>query len=219
MFVLRAGRLKTIDAAATGVQAAISSAQGPLPIDLAAPPTFAKTNPNDQPILYVGLASDSATLGQLYDYASTQVGERISILPGVSQVLVYGTQSAVRIKANPAAMAARNLTMDDLVTAVKNGTAYSGAGQLDGASRTFLLQPQGQLSEASQYEDLIIGQAHCAPLRVKDVAVVKDTLQDERIKMRFWMRGQHIPSAAVVLAVFRHSGSNAVEVAEAVRGL
>src|SRR5258706_10545903 len=113
-------------------------------------------------------------------------------------------------------MAARNPTMDDVVTAVRNGTAYTGAGQWDGASRTFLIQPQGQLSEASQYEDLIIGQANGAPLRVKDVAVVKDTLQDERIKMRFWMRGQHIPAAAVVIAVFRRAGSNAVEVAEAV---
>src|ERR1700730_16449301 len=218
-FVLQFALSKSVDAAATDVQAAISQAQGQLPVDLPTPPTFTKTNPNDQPILYVGLASDSATLGQLYDFASTQVGERISILPGVSQVAVYGTQSAVRIKANPSAMAARNLTMDDLVTAVKNGTAYTGAGQLDGASRTFLLQPQGKLSEASQYEELIIGQANGAPLRVKDVAVVKDTLQDERIKMRFWMRGQHIPAAAVVIAVIRRAGSNAVEVAEAVRGL
>src|SRR5258707_6243361 len=218
-FVLQFGLSKSVDAAATDVQAAISQAQGQLPIDLPTPPTFTKTNPNDQPILYVGLASDSATLGQVYAYPSRQVGERISILPGVSQVLVYGTQSAVRIKANPSAMAARNLTMDDLVTAVRNGTAYTGAGHRDGASRTFLLQPQGKLSKASQYEDLIINQANGAPLRVKDVAVVKDTLQDERIKMRFWMRGQHIPAAAVVIAVFRRAGSNAVEVAEAVRGL
>src|SRR5437660_440897 len=107
-FVLQFGLSKSVDAAATDVQAAISQAQGQLPVDLPTPPTFTKTNPNDQPILYVGLASDSATLGQLYDYASTQVSERISILPGVSQVLVYGTQSAVRIKANPSAMAAHN---------------------------------------------------------------------------------------------------------------
>ena len=78
-FVLQFGLSKSLDAAATDVQAAISQAQGQLPIDLPTPPTFTKTNPNDQPILYVGLASDSATLGQLYDFASTQVGERISI--------------------------------------------------------------------------------------------------------------------------------------------
>src|SRR6202795_2058903 len=218
-FVLQFDLSKSVDAAATDVQAAITRATAQLPVDLPSPPTFTKTNPNDQPIMYVGITSDSATQGQLFDYANTQVGERISILPGVSQVVVYGTQSAVRIKANPSAMAARSLTMDDLVAVVKNGTAYSGAGKLNGASRTFLLQPQGQLSEASQYEDLIIGQANGAPLRVKDVAVVKDTLQDERLKMRFWMRGQHIPAATVVIAVFRRAGSNAVEVAEAVRGL
>src|ERR1700757_2278932 len=174
-FVLQFDLSKSVDAAATDVQAAITRATAQLPVDLPSPPTFTKTNPNDQPIMYVGITSDSATQGQLFDYANTQVGERISILPGVSQVVVYGTQSAVRIKANPSAMAARNLTMDDLVTGVKNGTAYSGAGKLDGARRTFLLQPQGQLSEASQYDELIIGQANGAPLRVKDVAVVHDT--------------------------------------------
>src|ERR1700683_1459236 len=148
-FVLQFDLSKSLDAAATDVQAAISQAQGQLPIDLPAPPTFSKTNPNDQPILYVGLTSDTVTEGQLYDYASTQVGERISILPGVSQVAVYGAQSALRIKADPSAMAARNLTLDDLVSAVRGGTSYTGAGQFDGTHRTFLLQTQGQLTEAS----------------------------------------------------------------------
>src|SRR5262245_19811515 len=90
---------KSIDAAATDVQTAISQATGNLPVDLPSPPTFSKTNPNDQPIMYIALTSDSVTAGQLYDYASTQVGQRISILPGVSRVDVYGTKSAVRIKA------------------------------------------------------------------------------------------------------------------------
>ncbi|PYN10315.1 MAG: acriflavine resistance protein B, partial [Candidatus Rokuibacteriota bacterium] len=87
---------KSIDAAATDVQTAISQATGALPVDLPAPPTYSKTNPNDQPILYIALTSDSVTPGQLYDYGSTQVGQRISILPGVSRVIVYGTKSAVR---------------------------------------------------------------------------------------------------------------------------
>jgi HAE1 family hydrophobic/amphiphilic exporter-1 len=88
---------KSIDAAATDVQTAISQAAGSLPVDLPTPPTFSKTNPNDQPIMYVALTSDSLTAGQLYDYASTQVGQRISILPGVSRVTVFGTKSAIRI--------------------------------------------------------------------------------------------------------------------------
>src|SRR5208282_1807461 len=97
------------------------------------------------------MVSDTATEGQLYDYANTQVGERISILPGVSQVAIYGTQSAVRIKADPSKMAVRNITLEDLTNAIKNGTAYTGAGQFDGPNRTFLLQPQGQLMTADQY--------------------------------------------------------------------
>ena len=218
-FVLQFALSKSLDAAATDVQAAITRATGQLPLDLPSPPTFTKTNPNDQPILYVALTSDTVTAGQLYDYANTQVGERVSILPGVSQVAVYGTQSAVRIKANPSAMAIRNITLDDLNNAIKNGTSYTGAGQFDGPHRTFLLQPQGQLSSAEQYDQLIVGQSNGAPVYLKDVAVAKDSVQDERIDMRFWVRGHHVPSATVVLAVFRQAGSNAVEVAKSVRDL
>jgi hydrophobic/amphiphilic exporter-1 (mainly G- bacteria), HAE1 family len=218
-FVLQFALSKSLDAAATDVQAAITRATGQLPLDLPSPPTFTKTNPNDQPILYVALTSDTVTAGQLYDYANTQVGERVSILPGVSQVAVYGTQSAVRIKAEPSAMAIRNITLDDLNTAIKNGTSYTGAGQFDGPHRTFLLQPQGQLSTAEQYEQLIVGQSNGKPVYLKDVAIAKDSVQDERIDMRFWVRGHHVPSATVVLAVFRQAGSNAVEVAKSVRDL
>jgi HAE1 family hydrophobic/amphiphilic exporter-1 len=218
-FVLQFNLSKSLDAAATDVQAAITQATAKLPVDLPSPPTFSKTNPNDQPIMYVALTSDSTTAGQLYDFANTQVGEKISILPGVSQVGVYGTQSAVRIKADPSAMAARNLTIDDLAAALKAGTSYTGAGQLDGAHRTFLLQPQGQLSEADQYNQLIVGESNGAPIYLKDVAVAKDSVQDERIDMRFWVRGTHVPSGIAVVAVFRRAGSNAVEVSKAIRAL
>src|SRR5271170_5884651 len=89
-FILQFELAKSLDAAATDVQAAITRAQGQLPVDLPSPPTFTKTNPNDQPILYIALTSDTSTAGQLYDYATTQIGERISILPGVSQVSIFG---------------------------------------------------------------------------------------------------------------------------------
>jgi len=218
-FVLQFDLSKSLDGAATDVQAAINQATGKLPVDLPSPPTFTKTNPNDQPIIYVGLTSDSVTEGQLYDYANTQVGERISILPGVSQVTVFGSQSAVRIKADPSAMATREITIDDLAAAIKNGTAYTGAGQFDGEHKTFLLQPQGQLNEAEDYENLIVGQRNGAPVYLKDIAKVKNSLQDERMNMRFWMRGQNVPSATVVIGVFRRAGSNAVEVAKEVRAI
>ena len=216
-FVLQFDLNKSLDAAATDVQAAITRASGQLPLDLPSPPTFTKTNPNDQPIQYLVLVSDTITEGQLYDYANTQVGERLSILPGVSQVAVYGTQSAIRIKADPSAMAVRNISLEDLTTAIKNGTSYTGAGQFDGEHRTFLLQPQGQLSTAEQYEQLIVGQDRGAPVYLKDVASVKQGVQDERIQMRSWFRGYPNPGATVVVAVFRRAGANAVEVSKSVR--
>ncbi len=208
---------KSIDAAATDVQTAITQATGQLPVDLPSPPTFSKTNPNDQPILYIGLTSDTVTAGQLYDYASTQVAQQISIINGVSQVSVYGTQSAVRIKADPSALAARGMSLEDLAGAIREGTSYQGAGQIDGAARTFLLQPQGQLSDAEQYNKLIIGFHNKSPIYLRDVATATDSVQDERISMRFWIRGRHVPSATVVVAVFRQAGANAVQVAKLVK--
>ena len=210
---------KSIDAAATDVQTAISQATGSLPVDLPSPPTFSKTNPNDQPIMYIALTSDSVTRGQLYDYGSTQIGQRISILPGVSRVNVFGTKSAIRIKADPSAMWARNISVDDLSTAVKNGTSYTGAGQFDAKSGTTLLRPQGQLDSAQAYSQLIVGSTHDAPIYLRDVATVRESVQDERLNMRFWARGYPVPGATVVLAVFRQAGANAVEVADSIRSV
>jgi len=218
-FTLQFALDKSIDAAATDVQTAISQATGSLPTDLPSPPTFSKTNPNDQPILYIALTSDSVTAGQLYDYGSTQVGQRISILPGVSSVNVFGTKSAVRIKVDPSKMWARGISIDDLTAAVKNGTSYTGAGQFDSPSGTALLRPNGQLENAESYRKLIVSSTNGAPVYLRDVATVEDSVQDERIKMRFWVRGYDEPSATVVVAVNRQAGSNAVAVSKSVRDL
>ena len=210
---------KSIDAAATDVQTAISQATGSLPVDLPSPPTFSKTNPNDQPIMYIALTSDSVTPGQLYDYGSTQVGQRISILSGVSRVAVFGTKSAIRIKADPTAMWARRISVDDLSNAIKNGTSYTGAGQFDSPGGTVLLRPQGQLDTAQAYSDLIVGSANGAPVYLRDVAKVQESVQDERVSMRFWARGYPVPGATVVMAVYRQAGANAVAVSKSIRTL
>jgi HAE1 family hydrophobic/amphiphilic exporter-1 len=210
---------KSVDAAATDVQTAITQASGNLPADLPSPPTFSKTNPNDQPIMYIALTTDSLTQGQVYDYASTQVAQRISILPGVSRVNVFGSKSAVRIKADPSALAARGITMDDLAGAIKNGTSYTPAGQFDGPGGTALLAPKGQLEDAASYASLIVGAQDGAPVYLRDVARPVDSVQDERINMKFWVRGYDTPAATAVVAVFRQAGANAVEVARSVRDL
>jgi hydrophobic/amphiphilic exporter-1 (mainly G- bacteria), HAE1 family len=218
-FTLQFDLSKSLDGAATDVQAAITRAKGQLPTDLPSDPTFTKTNPNDQPILFLGVTSDTATEGQLYDYGNTQIGQRISILPGVSQVAVYGSKSAIRIKADPSAMAVRNLTLEDLTKAIKNGTSYSGAGQFDGSHRTLLLQPQGQLSTVEQYNQLIVTPSNVAPVYLKDVATTSQSVQNERTAVHFWSRSFPQPGAFVAVAVYRRAGANAVEVAESVRKL
>jgi HAE1 family hydrophobic/amphiphilic exporter-1 len=210
---------KDIDAAATDVQTAISQATASLPIDLPSPPTFTKTNPNDQPIMYIALTSDSVTPGQLYEYASTQVGQRISIVSGVSRVDVYGSKSAIRIKADPAAMWARGISIDDLTTAIRNGTSYTGAGQLDSAEGTAILRPQGQLDSQEGYSDLIISTREGSPVYLRDVAEVRNSVQDERVDMRFRVKGYTVPTATVIMAVSRRAGANVVEVAENIRKL
>jgi HAE1 family hydrophobic/amphiphilic exporter-1 len=218
-FTLQFALDKSIDAAATDVQTAISQATGNLPTDLPSPPTYTKTNPNDQPILYIALTSDTATVGQLYDYGATQVGQRISILPGVSSVNVFGTKSAIRIKVDPSAMWARGISIDDLTAAVKNGTSYTGAGQFDSPSGTQLLRPNGQLDTAQAYGNLIVSSTNGAPVYLHDIAKVENSVQDERIKMKFWVRGYGEPAATVVVAVNRQAGSNAVAVAKSVKDL
>jgi HAE1 family hydrophobic/amphiphilic exporter-1 len=210
---------KSIDAAATDVQTAISQATGSLPVDLPSPPTYSKTNPNDQPIMFIALTSDSVTAGHLYDYGSTQVGQRISILPGVSRVNVFGTKSAIRIKVDPSKMWARGISVDDLSAAIRNGTAYTGAGQFDSSAGTQLLNPKGQLDSPEGYGDLIVSSNNGAPVYLRDVAQVEQTVQDERINMRFWARGFSVPAATVVVAVWRQAGANVVQVAKSIRDL
>ncbi len=213
-FTLQFVLSKSITDAATDVQAAIQRATGRLPIDLPSPPTFTKTNPNDQAVYLLGLMSDTLTDGDLYKYASTVVAQRINILPGVSQVNIYGVQGAIRIKADPSALAARGLTMDDLASAIKAGTVYSGAGQFDGAHRTFVLD------KADGYRNLIVARnPNGSPVYLRDVSDVKQSVQDERISRFFWMRGFNPPGSVVVLAVSRQAGANAVEVANSVKAL
>src|SRR6266403_1091625 len=219
-FTLQFNLSKSIIDAATDVQAAIQRATGKLPVDLPSPPTFTKTNPNDQAIYLLGLLSDTLTDGDLYKYASTAVAQRIAILPGVSQVNIYGVQSAIRIKADPAGLASRGLTMGDMASAIKAGTVYLGAGQFDGPHRTFVLQPNGQIDQAEGYRNLIVARnKDNSPVYLRDIAQVKDSVQDERTSRFFFARGYHPPGSIVVLAVSRQAGANAVEVANSVKAL
>ncbi len=132
------------------MQAAIQQASGNLPPDLPAQPTLSKQNPNEQPILYISLTSDSLTFGQIYDFANTLVAQRISIMPGVSKVDLLGSKGAIRIKADQR-QALRAPAHDGgfIENDSKRHRSISGAGQFDGQPETFLLQPQDQLETAA----------------------------------------------------------------------
>ncbi|HZE12187.1 MAG TPA: efflux RND transporter permease subunit, partial [Chthoniobacterales bacterium] len=190
---------KGIDAAATDVQSAIQSASGQLPNDLPSPPTFTKTNPNDQPVMYLALTSETLSDGDLYKYASTDVQQRINILPGVSEVQVYGVKGAIRIKVDPSALASRNITLDELSNAIRNGTSYSGAGQFDGKNQTFILRPNGQVSDVQGYQNMVIARGKDgSPVYLRDVARVIDGVQDERMSRHFFARGYRPPASTIV---------------------
>ena len=218
-FSLQFNLEKSLDGAATDVQAAITQATGNLPPDLPSPPTLSKANPNDQPIMFLALTSDTATQGQIYDYANTNVSQQIAIVPGVARVQVFGTKGAVRIKADPGKLATRNMTMASLNAAIQSGTSYTGAGQFDNANETMVLRPQGQLENAEQFNNLIVSYQNGQPVYLRDVATAMDTVQDERIRMKFWSRQFGEPNATVVCAVNRQAGSNAVAVTQAIRAL
>jgi HAE1 family hydrophobic/amphiphilic exporter-1 len=210
---------KGLGDAATDVQAAISRAQGFLPQDLPQPPSFTKTNPNDQPIFYLALVSDTLTEGDLYDYGNTQLGQQIAIINGVSQVNVYGARRAIRIKVDVNKLSSLGLTMTDVTNAVGQSTAYKGAGQFDGKYRTYLLRPNGQLSTPGEYDNVIIARPNGQPVYLKDVAHVVQSVEDERINRNFWSRQYGEAPTEVVLAVSRQAGANAVEVARQVKNL
>lgn len=211
---------KSIDAAATDVQSAIQRASSQLPPDLPSPPTFSKDNPNDSPIFFVALTSDTLTDGDLYKYATSQVSQRISIVPGVSRVNIYGVKSAIRVKVDPGALATRSITFDELAGAIRAGTSYSGVGQFDGKTNSFVLRPNAQLENAEQYRNLIIKRGpDGAPIYLRDVATVADSVQDERLSRHFFARGFNPPASTIVMAISRQAGANAVQVAERIREL
>ena len=211
---------KSIIDASTDVQAAIQRAGGQLPNDLPQQPQFQKSNPNDQPVMYIALTSDTLSDGELYKYATSQVQQRVNILPGVSQVQIFGVKSAIRIKVDPSALATRNITLDELSTAVRAGTSYSGAGQFDGKNSSLVLRPNGQIADAEGYRNLIIARGKDgAPIYLRDVARVVESVQDERLSRHFYARGFNPPASVIVLAVSRQAGANAVEVAHSINGL
>jgi HAE1 family hydrophobic/amphiphilic exporter-1 len=205
---------RNIDGAAQDVQAAIARASAQLPPSMPTPPTYNKVNPADQPILYVAMGSKTLPLYTVDQYAETLMGQRISMVKGVAQVQVYGSQKyAVRIQLDPQALATRQIGIDDVHTAVENANVNLPVGTLYGEHRAFTLQANGQLTHASLYRPLIVAYRNGSPVRLEDLGKVYDSVQNDRVA-NWWN-----DTESVVLAIERQPGTNTVEVVDAVKQL
>ncbi len=205
---------RNIDAAAADVQSGLTTAQRKLPVEMTTPPSFHKVNPADAPVLLVSLTSPTMKLSDLDDYAETVISPRMSQLDGVSQVLVFGAQKfAVRIQANPQALASRGLGVDDLQTAIAGANSNSPLGVLSGARQQATLQANGQLLNAAQWQDVVVAYRDNAPVRLKDVATVSDSVENNKVAS--WYNDQR----SIVLAIQRQPDANTVDVVDKVRAL
>ncbi len=202
---------RNIDAAAQDVQAAISRVEGQLPPNMPSPPTFQKTNPADQAILYLALSSATVSPQVVDEYAETMLGERISMVSGVSEVNVFGSQKyAVRIQLDPRAMAAWQIGINDVATAVENQNVNLPTGTLYGPHKAYTVQASGQLMRASLYRPLIVAYRNGAPIRLDEIGNVFDSVQND--KVIGWYNNEN----AVILAVQRQPGTNTVDVVDGV---
>lgn len=208
---------KNIDLAAVDVQSAIASVKNKLPPQLPTEPTYKKVNPSATPILYITLTSPTLPLRELYNYAYTLIGQRISILEGVSDVNVFGSPTAVRVQINPGQIASMGITAQEISVALNNSNQYKPLGQLDGNVIASPLYDNGGLKAASQYDNVIVSYKNGSPIYLKDIATTIDSIQKDRTT-HFYVN-KDIKQPSVTLAIQREPGANAIEVANNILSL
>jgi hydrophobe/amphiphile efflux-1 (HAE1) family protein len=203
---------RSLDGAAQDVQSAISAATRNLPKALPQPPTFRKQNPADLPIMFLAMSSKTLKPSEVDEYAETLLARQLSTIEGVAQVGVFGSAKyAVRIQADPAALATRQIGIDKLVAAVANANVNLATGALNGPTRSTVIHTGGQLNNAEEFNNQIVTYQNGSPVRLKDVARVIDGLENPYAKS--WYKDQE----AIVLAVFRQPGSNVVQVTNTIK--
>jgi multidrug efflux pump len=204
----------TLDIAEQEVQAAINASGNLLPTDLPMPPIYNKVNPADAPILALAVTSKSLPLPKVQDLIDTRLAQKISQLPGVGLVSISGGQRpAVRIRANPTALAAYGLSLDDVRTAIGNANVNQAKGSFDGPTRASTIDANDQLKSADEYKRLIIAYKDGSPVRISDVA---DTLDDaENVRLAAWAND----TPAVILNIQRQPGANVIEVVDRIKRL
>jgi multidrug efflux pump len=204
----------TLDIAEQEVQAAINAAGNLLPSDLPAPPIYAKVNPADAPVLTLGITSAVMPLTKVQDLADTRVAQKISQLAGVGVVSISGGQRpAVRVRANPQALAAYGLNIDDLRTTISNANVNTPKGSFDGPTRAYTINSNDQLRSADEYKNIVVAYKNGAPVRLADVAELVDGA--ENVKLGAWMN----TTGALILNVQRQPGANVIGVVDSIKEL
>ncbi len=205
---------RDIDGAAQDVQAAIAKAAPLLPPGMPTPPTYQKVNPADQPVIYLALSSPTLPLYTVDEYAQTNLAQRISTISGVAQVTVFGSQKyAVRVQVDPRALAARGIGIDEVEQAIVRANVNKPTGTLYGPHQAVNVQATGQLMDAAAYRPLVVAYRNGSPVRLQEIGRVIDGVETDKVAS--WFNDER----AVVLAVQRQPGTNAIEVVDAVRAL
>src|SRR5262245_9158114 len=205
---------RDIDAAAQDVQTAISLARRQLPADMAIPPSYRKVNPADMPIFYLAVTSDTLPLYRVNEYAETLMGQRISMVSGVAQVQVFGSQPyAVRVQVDPQALAARRIGIDEVEQALGRANPNLPTGTLQDQHRSASVMTNGQLQNAAAFNDVIVAYRNGAPVRIRDVGQAIDDVQNNRVAA--WFNDKR----GIVLAIQRQPGTNTVQVVDEIRKL
>ncbi len=205
---------RNIDAAAQDVQTAISTASRLLPSNMPSPPFFRKVNPADQPILLLSLNSPTLPLSTVDEFAETLLAQRISMIDGVAEVQVRGSQKyAVRVRLDPKALDSRSIGIDEVANAVVSGNVNLPTGTLWGTHKAFTVQASGQLTNADAYKPLIVGYHNGSPIRLGDLGHVIDSVENN--KNSSWFNNNR----SIVLSILRQPSTNTVQVVQSIKDI
>jgi HAE1 family hydrophobic/amphiphilic exporter-1 len=197
---------RNIDGASNDVQAAINAAGGQLPKNLPSPPTYRKVNPADSPILLLGATSDTLPLTEVDDNVETKLSQQISQVSGVAQVLIGGQQKpAIRIQLDPAKLVAKGLSLEDVRTPLSVATVDAPKGSIDGATRSFTIFTNDQLTKSKNWNDIIVAYRNGSELRVRDIGQAVTGPQDT--KQAAWADGKR----GIFLVIFKQPGANVID--------
>ena len=205
---------RDIDAASTDVQAAITRAEPNLPKDLPNNPLYEKVNPAMTPVLYLAFSSDAMTIYDLYDYANTYIGERLSMVDGVSQVQTYGSPYAVRVQIDPEKLAAKNIGIDQVTDVLQQANVILPLGTLYGPRDDFTVDVDGQIFRAGGYNELILKNENGDLVKIKDIGQALDSVQNDKFFHNFVTKNGS--EECIVLAILKRSGENTIRVIQGI---